>query len=829
MRVKRKNLRENSIRSNISEPHSGKSNHAAGSGVANGDVESALHLLETIFTSIHTMIAYMDREFNFIRVNRAYAEADGHQPDFYPGKNHFSLYPNPENEAIFRHVVKTGETHTIFSKPFVFPLHPERGTTYWDWSLQPVKSSSGDVEGVVLILANVTERVQTELALKKSQVMFEYLFESAPDANILVNNDGRIINLNRQAETRFGYSRDDLIGKPVELLLPPRFQNAHRNHRQNYSEKPRTRSMGLGLDLFGQHRDGTEFPVDVTLSPLPTDDGHLVLSVVRDITYRKEAEQALQEQTNLIRLLQDIAIAANEAESVEAALVFALDRICAHTSWPIGHAYLVNPAGQIVSAHLWHLEEKERFIEFQRLSESPQFPPDEGIPGRVVKSKKLIAFKDVSEDPGFLRKETARPAGIQSGFAFPILVGREVVGVLEFFTTQAVDHPVSLLDIIPHIGAQLGRVIERKRQQETRLKQELLLRTVLETLPVGVWVTDKAGVILMGNLEGMKIWGGMRYVGIEEYGEYQAWWRATGKKVEPQEWAAYRAIKNNELILDEVVDIETFDGIRKTILNSAAPLHDSSGDIIGAIVVNQEITERIQIEAELTELQRRLHDGIEAERLHLAQELHDGPIQDLYAVAFKIQELQRHFGRSTPAQEAEDSAAMIQQVVSTLRVICGDLRPPSLAPFGLEKAIRSHVERLKEAHTHLTFHLDLMRDQKLLPEQTRLGLFRIHQNLVANAIRHAAANNIWIRFKFDPEFVTLEIQDDGRGFAIPERWIEFARQGHLGLVGAVERAESLGGTLAVNSTPGAGTLIRASIPWAIEEQLHARDGNPGSE
>jgi len=125
-------------------------------------------LLETIFSNVHFLVAYMDRDFNFIRVNRAYGEADGHSPDFFIGKNHFTLFPNDENERIFRKVVETGKPYFVYAKPFEYVSSPERGTTYWDWSLQAVKDASNTVCGVVLSLVNVTERKRAEEALKKA-------------------------------------------------------------------------------------------------------------------------------------------------------------------------------------------------------------------------------------------------------------------------------------------------------------------------------------------------------------------------------------------------------------------------------------------------------------------------------------------------------------------------------------------------------------------------------------------------------------------------------------------------------------------------------------
>jgi len=129
-------------------------------------------LFEKIFSSMHLMIAYMDRNFNFIRVNQAYAEADEQSPEFFVGKNHFDLYPSDENEAIFRYVVETGEPYFAYEKPFEYPKHPDRGVTYWDWSLQPVRGSDGRVEGLILALLDVTDRkrAEDESAVLKAQL-----------------------------------------------------------------------------------------------------------------------------------------------------------------------------------------------------------------------------------------------------------------------------------------------------------------------------------------------------------------------------------------------------------------------------------------------------------------------------------------------------------------------------------------------------------------------------------------------------------------------------------------------------------------------------------
>jgi PAS domain S-box-containing protein len=126
---------------------------------------------------------------------------------------------------------------------------------------------------------------------KLVETRFGALLESTPDATLIVNAMGRIVLANSQAARAFAYDARDLIGEPIEVLLPERFRGTHVGHRSAFSQQPRTRTMGRGLELFGRRRDGFEFPVEISLSPLATDEGMMVMSAVRDITDRKKAEQ----------------------------------------------------------------------------------------------------------------------------------------------------------------------------------------------------------------------------------------------------------------------------------------------------------------------------------------------------------------------------------------------------------------------------------------------------------------------------------------------------------------------------------------------------------
>ena len=675
-------------------------------------------------------------------------------------------------------------------------------------------AEDGKLEKIIGYGTPINQRKQAEKPIDSNKERFLQVVESVRDYAIFtLDPDGTITSWNTGAERIFHQPSEEVIGHHFSCFYSP---------EEAESDKPgkilaiAARDGHYEEENWRQRKDKTKFWANVVVTALTDEDGNLTgySKVVRDMTRRKIAEDELQRQSQFIKLLQEVSVAANEADSIDQALEFAVKRICETTLWNVGHVYMLEgeESEVLVSKNIWYTDQENHFEEFRIQTDSYRFKRGEGLPGAVYERGAPVWIADITQHANFLRAKYAKNSHIVMGFGFPILVGKQVVGVLEFFSDKVDKPDEQLLEIMENIGTQLGRVVERKQAEEALRNSEARFRAIFEEAALGIELISLDGRILESNPAITQMLG----YEADELREMtsQDVHHPANTIATIEIFKELRSGKRDAYRIEQPYVRK--DGRLGWGRSYVSLVRDSNGTPKFAIGMLEDITERKQMEAELAELQRRLMEGRETERLQLARELHDGPLQDLYGISFLLKAFSENLPPQVDPRGTDDLRKMLTNVISTLRNICGELRPPVLAPFGLAKAIRSHAESFQEAYPNSQVQLELISDGPELSEQVQLVLFRIYQQILNNVAKHANAANIKVRFSVDAEEAILQVMDDGSGFIMPARWIELARKGHLGLVSAGDRARAIGGYLKVESKPGKGTIVTVHVPYTVE-------------
>ena len=206
---------------------------------------------------------------------------------------------------------------------------------------------------------------------------------------------------------------------------------------------------------------------------------------IKDRTSRiQETNERLNAEIEHSKLIKAIAVASNETQAIGETLRFCIRQICEFAGWPLGHLYLTadNPSEGLVPSSCWYVEEPGQFDTFQKITQETPLEAGIGLPGRVLVSGEPAWIIDVTKDANFPRAKLAQDIGVKAGFAFPILIGRKVVGVMEFFSPKAAEPDTQMLDIMAQVGTQLGRVLERKQAQDESERSQDQLRKLYHRL-----------------------------------------------------------------------------------------------------------------------------------------------------------------------------------------------------------------------------------------------------------------------------------------------------------------------------------------------------------
>lgn len=257
---------------------------------AQENLKKTNELLERMFANTHVLSVYLDREFNFIRVNRAFSLVCGRPEEFFEGKNYFDLYPDPATRAVFREAVETGESHSAWEEPLSLSLDHQRQDMYWDWNLQPVRGPGEEVQGIILTLVDRTDRKM----LEKERQRLVKAVEHAGDGVIVADSEGMIQYVNSAVERISGFGQRELLGTPLDFI---------RGNNGKAGDIHRTLAEGKVWKgrRSGFRKDGEKREFDTTISAVNDEDGNVLNYVVieHDVTHETLLEQQIRQMQKI--------------------------------------------------------------------------------------------------------------------------------------------------------------------------------------------------------------------------------------------------------------------------------------------------------------------------------------------------------------------------------------------------------------------------------------------------------------------------------------------------------------------------------------------------
>jgi two-component system cell cycle sensor histidine kinase/response regulator CckA len=291
----------------------------------------------------------------------------------------------------------------------------------------------------------------------------EQLFDAALDAIVGMNPAGQITHWNRSAEVIFGWRKQEAIGKEMaSVIIPERLREAHRRGLQRYLSRGVEYVLNRRLEMPALRRDGSEFPVELTIVPISNGSQFQFFGFLRDISERKQVEQLEKQRLQQLELLYECSLLAQRDLDFDDALSRCLGIICRLTGWEVGHIYLPDKdiPSQLISSEIWHFAD-EQYKELATSTAKFTFTKGRGLPGRIWQSGEPEWISILATDPNFPRWPFFAALGLSSGFGFP--VGRErLQAVLEFFSTETRAPEQHLILSVRTISELISRVLERQ-------------------------------------------------------------------------------------------------------------------------------------------------------------------------------------------------------------------------------------------------------------------------------------------------------------------------------------------------------------------------------
>ncbi len=715
----------------------------------------------------------------------------------------------------------------------------------------------------------VQHHARTGLKLSQSIDQFRRLLESAPDAIVIVNQTHEITILNSQAERMFGYTREELLGKSVDQLVPDRFRAGHARHRARFMNDKGMRPMATGQDLYGLRKDGTEFAVDISLSPLETETGTLVTAVIRDVTQRKEAAERLRDSEERFRqVAENIEEVLWMTDPTKTQMLYvspAYERIWGRTR----ESLYASPQNWVDALHP---EDRDRVLQaavtkqisgqynevyrIVRSDGSIRWIQDRAFPVRDP-SGSVYRIVGIAEDITQHKQSEAKLAmlahalestselicitDLQDRFIFTNRAFQEAYGYTEAeilgqspdILFSANNPPALLAEIIrqSHLGGWQGEVMDR-RKDGTEFPASLSTSQVKDSsdhviglMGVARDITErKRNEVALREFAAIVEHSEDAIVGVSLDQRILTWNRAAERIFG---YTAAEAIGQPLSIIVPSDRTEESENIARTLregrsianLETVCRRKDGTRvEISLAISPTRDragqVTGSSAIVRDISGRKRLEREVLEIganERRRIGHDLHDGLGQFLTGISLQAKALEHALraAHSPHTREAKEITALVGNAIRQTRTLARSFDPIEVESDGLLAAALQHLVAENEELFHLTCEFNCTDPTLRTTPQAGVALYRIVQEAIHNAVKHGEARKIQIDLTANAESLCLRIQDDGTGFRPGSE-----EPDGMGLRVMSYRAGSIGANLTIRSQPDQGTVVECLVPRA---------------
>ena len=617
-----------------------------------------------------------------------------------------------------------------------------------------------------------TARPIRDLPLIWTETSIQALFDAMHDAVLMVNQAGRIVLANKQMEKLSGYNREELIGRPIEWLVPPIFRDGIGLDRELFFRDIKVRPMGVGLALFAQRSDGTDFPVKLNLSPVTADASTFLIVAIRDATEIHRIRE-LKDSENVLREIYESEARFRLAADCAPVMIWmsGTNKLCTYFNGP------------------W-LEFTGRSLDQERGSGWAEGVHPDDLQSCINIYTQAFDRREEFKMEYRLRRHDGKYRWIYDK------------GAPRFNADQT---------FAGYIGSCVD-VTEVKWMEEELRQKEMDLLEAQRLAGVGSWQWYIGNGNVTWSEELYRIAGRDPATPVPNYKERSSLftnesWDRLGRAVDE----TLRAGTPYELDLEMVRP----DGTTRWVRSRGEAQRDSTGSIIRLRGTAQDITERKQTEKELSGVSSRLLEAQEQERRRIARDLHDDISQRLALLVNDIGGLENHLPDS-----ASDARSRIYEIGQRASEICRDIQDIShqlhsskLQYLGIAAAANIFCKEFSE-HEKLEIDFHSTDIPPAVPENISLCLFRVLQEALHNAAKHSGAAHIEVHLQGSSSEIRLTIRDSGVGFD-PK---EIMKRNGLGLISIRERVGLVGGTFSILSKPKSGTEISVRIPISVDEQ-----------